>query len=82
MATSRSTDPEASTRSKRAPVPSHKLTDASNSATPELSAHATAVALKRAEEAQRVSENDVTLAANAESSTATQRLVPLVPSAK
>ena len=79
MATSRS---EASTRSKRAPVPSHKLTDASNSATPELTAHAAAIALKRAVEAQHLPDKNAIQATNPESSTATPAPVPPVPSAK
>lgn len=54
MATS--ADQEASSRAKRAPVPSKKLTDTSNTATPELSAHSEAIALKRAEDAKRLAE--------------------------
>jgi len=50
-------DREAFVRPKRVPAPSKKLTDASNSATPELSAHLEAVAFKRAEDAKRLAED-------------------------
>ena len=39
-----------------APAPSKKLTDTSNTATPELSAHSEAIALKRAEDAKRIAD--------------------------
>jgi len=45
-------DQEALVWPKRVPAPSKRLTDASNSATPELSAHLEAIALKRAEDAK------------------------------
>ena len=45
---------EAPLRAKRAPAPSKKLTDTSNTATPELSAHSEAIALKRAEDAKHL----------------------------
>jgi hypothetical protein len=47
---------EAPSRAKRAPAPSKKLTDTSNTATPELSAHSEAIALKRAEDAKRLAD--------------------------
>jgi hypothetical protein len=54
MATSTQEAP--SLRAKRAPAPSKKLTDTSNTARPELSAHSAAIALKRAEDAQRLAD--------------------------
>src|ERR1700709_933596 len=45
-------DQETSVRPKRVPAPSKRLTDTSNSTTPELSAHLEAIALKRAEDAK------------------------------
>jgi hypothetical protein len=54
MATLASTDQEAPLRAKRASAPSKKLTDTSNTARPELSAHSEAIALKRAEDAKRL----------------------------
>lgn len=57
MATS--ADQEAPLRAKRAPVPSKRLTDTSNTATPELSAHFEAIALKRAEDAKRLVEQQL-----------------------
>ncbi|KAG1742360.1 uncharacterized protein EDB91DRAFT_1081524 [Suillus paluster] len=50
-------DNEASVWPKRVPAPSKRLTDASNSATPELSTHLEAIALKRAEDAKRLAED-------------------------
>ncbi|KAG2110786.1 hypothetical protein DEU56DRAFT_762278 [Suillus clintonianus] len=44
----------------KVPAPSKRLTDASNSATPELSAHLEAIALKRAEDAKRLAEDTTT----------------------
>ncbi|KAG1837525.1 hypothetical protein C8R48DRAFT_782661 [Suillus tomentosus] len=56
MPATNQTDQEPPLRSKHAPAPSKKLTGASNTATPEISAHSEAVALKRAEDAKRASE--------------------------
>ena len=56
MATSTKFDQEAPLRTKRAPAPSKKLTDTSNTATPQLSAHSEAIALKRAEDAKRLAD--------------------------
>jgi hypothetical protein len=67
-------------RTKRALVPSHKLTDSSNSAIPELSTHATAIALKRAEEARRLTEKEASAASastlSAETSASLQPVSP------
>jgi hypothetical protein len=56
MATSTKKFQEAPLRAKRAPAPSKKLTDTSNTATPQLSAHSEAIALKRAEDAKRLAD--------------------------
>jgi hypothetical protein len=48
-----------STRPRRTAIPSKKLIDASNSATPELTTHANAVAQKRAHEQQQA-DNHIT----------------------
>jgi len=48
---------EVPVRAKRHPAPSKRLTDASNSATPELSAHLEAIAIKRAEDARRLAQD-------------------------
>ena len=56
MATSTNTQEAPSLRAKRAPAPSKKLTDTSNTARPELSAHSEAIALKRAEDAKRLAD--------------------------
>ncbi|KAJ8596428.1 hypothetical protein M405DRAFT_856488 [Rhizopogon salebrosus TDB-379] len=50
-------DQETSAWPKRVPAPSKRLTDTSNSATPELSAHLEAIALKRAEDAKRLAKD-------------------------
>ncbi|KAG1792343.1 uncharacterized protein HD556DRAFT_1482047 [Suillus plorans] len=60
-------DREALVRPKRVPAPSKRLTDASNSATPELSAHLEAIALKRAEDAKRLAEDITTAPATSSS---------------
>ena len=49
---------EAPPCAKHAPTPSKKLTDTSNTATPELSAHSEAIALKRAEDAKRLADQN------------------------
>ena len=48
-------------RAKRAPAPSKKLTDTLNTATPQLSAHSEAIALKRAEDAKRLADQQLEL---------------------
>ena len=51
MTMSMKSDQEAPLRAKHAPAPSKKLTDTFNTATPEISAHSEAIALKRAKDA-------------------------------